>query len=75
MANASAISRKLNRHIPGLRGKFVSRQVESDVVLTFATDYDRRSGEKWRHYIAITLSPNYITSSWNGNSLVISDVS
>ena len=75
MANASAISRKLNHHVPGLRGKYVSRQTENDVVITFTTSYDRSKGEQWRHYIAITLRPVYRTSTWNGNSLIISDVS
>jgi hypothetical protein len=75
MANASAISRKLNHHVPGLRGKYVSRQIENDVVLTFTTDYDRSKGEQWRHYIAITLRPVYRTSTWYGNSLIISDAS
>lgn len=75
MANASAISRKLNQHIPGLRGKYVSRQTENDVVITFTTSYDRSKGEQWWHYIAITLSPAYKTSTWNGNILIISDAS
>lgn len=73
MAKASAISRMINRHIVDLRDKFCVRQTGSDVVLTFNNHCAYHIGEKWARHIRLIIGPKYSVSSWNGNSIIISD--
>lgn len=73
MAKANAISRMINQHIADLRGKVHVRQTDADVVLTFSDYRVARVGEKWARHIRLTVGPKYAVSSWNGNSIIISD--